>query len=827
MSRIPQSSARSPRNQPPKTLATPSRSRAPSPLKPPGSPSTPRLRTKSTPNKPSRTTAPPPPLPDSDVPTKPALSIKEAIALKRAEAKKSAMKSGTGGGGLDTMDSLEYALADAVKPSDDDNVAELGRWSVKETIERGRNTGIVSLPTRSLPCIPSALFEIHLGMTPDPLPSVPNEPPLSSASETTDIPGRKHAPAWFEAQDLQVLKMWHNDIVEIQHEISLFGSLKTVDLHENKIATLPDTFADLTALTNLDLSHNALTALPINIFALPHLTYFNLSHNLLTSLPFTETFSGYSEEKSRSSYSGGSFFAPAVARASSPLPRLLTLDVSHNKLTASSIDHTPTGLPASLSKIDLSANPLGKGTDSLLRALGRLENLKQLRFEHADLGGDASFPADLFDGASAPPFPKLSLLDLSETSISADAVQVALKSVKQDISVDVTTSGEPPAGTLSLVVGKKVVKEPWELELERRSARSAPKPAVTAHKTEAKKAAAEPLAKEPWEIEAEQGLLTEGGKRRARAAAAAQAAASSSPSTLGHGQPSASPIPASSSVSDMLANSHYYSASTQTLVLPPSAPLPKNHSRAISLASSSWSTRSTSEKADLMLPTPTLPLSVISVQPFAQTLRTLTLANRRLDISFSLPPASEGELLPRLEELSLEGCGLGDRVAVSRADATVSGASTPPRTTEPLLPLLVQLFPSLRTLDLSFNVLTSAALAPETLSNLILESPGTGEFAQPPRKGLRQLRLRGNRLTELDGLVSVAELFKGNRDVPGWKLEELDLRENEIGKLAPELGLLPLDVFLVDGNIFRVPQRRVWEREGTKGLLSWLRGRIE
>ena len=26
---------------------------------------------------------------------------------------------------------------------------------------------------------------------------------------------------------------------------------------------------------------------------------------------------------------------------------------------------------------------------------------------------------------------------------------------------------------------------------------------------------------------------------------------------------------------------------------------------------------------------------------------------------------------------------------------------------------------------------------------------------------------------------------------------------------------------------FRVPPRRVWEREGTKGLLSWLRGRIE
>ena len=82
-----------------------------------------------------------------------------------------------------------------------------------------------------------------------------------------------------------------------------------------------------------------------------------------------------------------------------------------------------------------------------------------------------------------------------------------------------------------------------------------------------------------------------------------------------------------------------------------------------------------------------------------------------------------------------------------------------------------------------------------------------------------------------------------NKELPAWELEKLDLRDHEIGKLPPELGLLPLDVFLVCGNMwvpdynvicdevwfwhgmhnsFRVPQKRVWEREG-----SWLRGRIE
>ena len=63
------------------------------------------------------------------------------------------------------------------------------------------------------------------------------------------------------------------------------------------------------------------------------------------------------------------------------------------------------------------------------------------------------------------------------------------------------------------------------------------------------------------------------------------------------------------------------------------------------------------------------------------------------------------------------------------------------------------------------------------------------------------LRLLGSKLTELDGLQIITERFKGNREMPAWKLEELDLRDNEISKLPPELGLLPLDVFLVDGNI--------------------------
>ena len=52
---------------------------------------------------------------------------------------------------------------------------------------------------------------------------------------------------------------------------------------------------------------------------------------------------------------------------------------------------------------------------------------------------------------------------------------------------------------------------------------------------------------------------------------------------------------------------------------------------------------------------------------------------------------------------------------------------------------------------------------------------------------------------------------------------------------------MPLDVLLVEGNTFRVPPRRVWEKEGmwisvllprltrikgSKGLLKWLADRV-
>ncbi|TFY66075.1 hypothetical protein EVG20_g5010, partial [Dentipellis fragilis] len=366
------------------------RSKSPSPAFPtsrhlqvsptPSSSNPTRLRTKSTP-KASTHRKPDDPVPPS--PSKNALSIKEAIALKRAEAKKalagrrSPSKDGDAWSGLENADPLSLASQD-----DGGLDLDMGRWSIRETIERAQNSGNINLSSRSLVCLPSALFEIHLGVKPEKLQLVPEEPPLPEGGRKKPTNGAS-APSWFEQRDLETLKAWSNEIVEIQPEISLFGSLKTIDLHNNRLTTLPETFADLTNLTALDLSHNQLTSFPTFFFALPALQTLDISHNALTTLPFNAPFA--QNASSRSRYRTDDFFTPAIVRADTPLPRLTSLNASHNKITAAGIDAD--ALPQSLMKLDLSNSPVTSGSGSsvakLFSILANLPKLEEVRMKNA------------------------------------------------------------------------------------------------------------------------------------------------------------------------------------------------------------------------------------------------------------------------------------------------------------------------------------------------------------------------------------------------------------------------------------------------------------
>jgi Leucine-rich repeat (LRR) protein len=57
------------------------------------------------------------------------------------------------------------------------------------------------------------------------------------------------------------------------------------------------------------------------------------------------------------------------------------------------------------------------------------------------------------------------------------------------------------------------------------------------------------------------------------------------------------------------------------------------------------------------------------------------------------------------------------------------------------------------------------------------------------------------------------------------RLEALDLRNNNLTSLLPQLALLPLRSLLVEGNILRTMRRTVLE-QGTPALLAYLKDRL-
>jgi hypothetical protein len=530
--------------------------------------------------------------------------------------------------------------------------------------------------------------------------------------------------------------------------------------------SLPESFADLTSLINLDLSHNELTSLPIQFFALPSLSVLDISHNSLTTLPFNTPIDPTQKSPAPIRRSSDFYSAPEIVRATRPLPCLTSLDASHNKILASAIHRD--GIPQDLKTLDLTYNPLGNVAE-LLASLSAATQLVELRMAKCDID-ETSFPISLLSpAADVPPFPKLAVLDLEETRATKESVSAALSALAQ--TIDFEASVDDPqtvrAGTLAAAVGKRIVREAWEIEADRQAQRLLEKRSAVNLRAAAAASAASTVApplpppKQQWEIDAEQGLLSEGAQRRARAESAQRAADEAAVERAAASAREA-PTPLD----------RYWDEGSYTLTLPPST---GRSARASASAEP--------------IPRVTLPLALIAPQPFADTLRVLELRGRRAEPAFVLPAGGYcGPLLPHLETLNLEGCALSD--AVTGAEAAEGGT----------LRVLARLFPSLRNLELAYNDLTGAALTRETLE-LLLFAGGEGVR----RAGLRRLCVCGNKIGELDGLQELAQAVFGadgnDERRKRWTLEELDVRENAIAVLAGELGLLPLEIFLVDGNL--------------------------
>lgn len=448
-------------------------------------------------------------------------------------------------------------------------------------------------------------------------------------------------------------------------------------------------------------------------------------------------------------------------------------------------------IPSTLLKIDLSQNPLGDdGMGTFLTSLGRLAGLKDARLHDCDIS-DAGLPGGPLASAS---FPKLEALDLGGNDRLSEARvrEVLLSNRNVAILQDVEQTVVDGVGctVVRLSVGKIVKKETWEIEAERKSrlhnehvessgdeegffgldfgsgSKAQQTPATIRVGTSVNVHASSPevpavIQKEQWEIDAETGLNTAAGRRRAEIAAAAAVAAAETKATA----------EAANVANIGTSLDKYYNASRSSLVLPAAIPATRRnlsaHVRSMSLNSTGASVIS-----DPLVPTPTLPLSLIQSHPWSATLRVLELSNRRTDVCFLLSGAID-IALGRLEELKLDGCNLGDVVRL------ISSTSAGGETRERLIVTLRRLFPNVRSLDLSYNLLTTL----DGIEEYFLPTAARGA----PESGLRILRAQGNRIvTEgLEGLVNVGKRLQGaSSGVDGWRGEEVDLRENEIAKVC-------------------------------------------
>jgi len=86
----------------------------------------------------SRATSPQKERKEETEPPKPTLSLKEVIAQKRAEARKLKSTSPALGESPVLVDDTDLVVPN--KPQEED-IDDLGRWSLRETVERARGTG--------------------------------------------------------------------------------------------------------------------------------------------------------------------------------------------------------------------------------------------------------------------------------------------------------------------------------------------------------------------------------------------------------------------------------------------------------------------------------------------------------------------------------------------------------------------------------------------------------------------------------------------------------------------------------------------------------------
>lgn len=425
------------------------------------------------------------------------------------------------------------------------------------------------------------------------------------------------------------------------------------------------------------------------------------------------------------------FYPPRSPRVNKPFPVLQMLLVSNNKISAHAIRPLE-DFPRTLVKLDLNHNPLcaagdpspdseSAGIRPLFETLGGLKSLKEVLMRSSTLSDAALGHLTLGDAS----FPLLEALDVGDNDDLSEAyVRRALLASRQGTNdedgvlvgthMDILVAGSAARSrganasrhVVKLVIGRHIVKEAWEIELERRSSpRKSTVSQANSNATTARGVVGENDAVE------DEGLFVLGFGRketRVRRNATASGVNRDSYSHNGDNQVPHSgqddkhksyidpSLPESRLQSAMGPESRdrsespvggkhkprfpldkYYNDKTHTLALPSAVPRSTrggaavHHARSMSLNSPDGSPASGS---DVLAPLQTLPHALIVTHLWARTtLRTLVLSNRRADVTFLLARVGGNAslsndvfiTLPVVEELRLDGCNLQSRVKCS------------------------------------------------------------------------------------------------------------------------------------------------------------------